>query len=791
MTSSGADEAIIKFRSQLADLRQAVRSPTYGKLQEHANRDGRQLATSTTGDLLNGPGTPRWETVETFIRACRRHAQMQRLALPPEMFDLERWRAEHGRIEGSAVRASAAATQVTADARPCPRQLPAMPGLFVARQLELAALTQQARQGSTVVISAIGGAGGIGKTWLALQWAYQNLHLFPDGQLFIDLRGFDPTSQPMPPAVALRTFLYALGIGPAAMPVNVDSQIGLYRSLIADKRMLIVLDNARDTDQVVDLLPGSSKCIVLVTSRNQLAGLVTAYGAHYVHLGLFAASEACNLLGSRLSQQQLTKEPDAVAQLVAACGGLPLALAIAAARVTSTQSEFGLATTASSLSKVTSRLDALDEDRPHASLRAVLSGSYMALTPPETRVFSLLGLVASPDISAEASGALTNLSVSDVDLVLQSLERASLVQQPAPGRWILHDLVRLYAAERAHEDMSAQERKRALRRYVDFYLHSAYAADRMLEPSRTPISLEELPTGGQMQRFASYAAALEWLEVEHFNLLAVQRLAVKHDWHRAVWQLAWALDTFHGRRGQLQDLVDVWQYGLVAAREIGDAAIQARAHRLLGETYSHVGLHVAATEHLDQALALAESINDLASQGHTYYVMARAFEQRGDNQQAFAHAFRAMQLYENLENPHWKAETLNAVGWYLAQLDRYDEASAYLYQALAAHRRNKCPEGEAATFDSLGYLAHHTGHKHHAIEHYQNARSIRAGLGHSYDEANTIDRLGDAYVDFRETDKAQNMWQAAREMYLQQGRASDAERVQQKLEQLSTLPRRA
>jgi tetratricopeptide (TPR) repeat protein len=670
-------------------------------------------------------------------------------------------------------------------------QLPSSPRSFIGRGAELAALTTAlntaAEQGSTMVISAIGGTGGIGKTWLALYWAHQHIQRFPDGQLFVNLRGFDPTGQPMPAGTALRGFLDAFEVDPGRIPVDLEAQAALYRTLVAGKRMLIVLDNARDTDQVLPLLPGSSSCTVLVTSRRQLTGLVTAHDAQPVTLDVLTDAEARELLARRLGKDRLNAEPQAVAELLTCCAGFPLPLGIVAARAR-LRPAVPLAVFAAELHDASCRLDALDSEDLHASFRAALSWSYHTLDTEAAGVFRLLGLAPGPDISLPAAASLTARSTTHTQLLLQRLDEAYLVQQHQPGRYRMHDLVKLYAGDRAVDDHPTQEQEAALRRLVDHYTHAAYAGERLLDPQRPNIAVDPPTPGSHPHRPLDRIAALGWFEAEHPNLLATQQVAVERGWHARVWQLAWALNTFQWRRGHRQDAVAVWGAAVAAAEQFADPTIQILARRRLGHACALLNRHAEAGEHLHQALTLAEHSGDLHSQAHTHYVLAVAWERQGEDRRALEHTTCALRLYQALNNPAWEAEALNWAGWLSARLGEHDQARTHCQAALDLCRRHHYREGEAATMDSLGYIAYRTGQHAEAVGYYQQALNLHRDLGITYAEADTLNQLGHAYAAAAQYGQARDVWRHAWELYQAQHRIEDAERVEHQLDTLDQPP---
>ncbi|WP_052397267.1 ATP-binding protein [Streptomyces sp. NRRL F-5123] len=381
---------------------------------------------------------------------------------------------------------------------PVPRQLPAPPELFTGRAHELALLDEAAGThpgggsgadgGGTGGICAIGGMGGIGKTWLALHWAHARRDRFPDGELHADLRGFDPTGRPVDPAAAVRAFLAALGVPPASVPAGAEAQAALYRGLTADRRMLVLLDNALDTAQVAPLLPGGSGCTVLITSRRRLTGLVAAYGARPVALGELPADDAREVLAGRLGRARLHAEPRAADDLVACCAGLPLALGIAAA-CAATHPDLPLAALAGELRDDARRLDALDGGEPRADLRAVLSWSGRALSREAARGFGLLGAAPGPDVTADAAAHLLDLPAAAARALLRELDHAHLVQRHAPERYRMHDLLRLHATEQARTHGTPAEQRAAIRRLIDFRTEAACAAARLLAPHQPPLPL--------------------------------------------------------------------------------------------------------------------------------------------------------------------------------------------------------------------------------------------------------------------------------------------------------------
>jgi len=667
-------------------------------------------------------------------------------------------------------------------AAPVPRQLPAPPPVFVGRVAELATISaailgRTARGALPVVL--IGGPGGVGKTWLAVHWAHQNIDQFPDGQLYLNLRGFDPSGSPVPREIALHGLLRALGLPPAAVPMHLDTQVGLYRSLTAGKRILVVLDNARDTTQIEPLLPGSPTCAVLVTSRHRLAGLLTTHGAVPLALDVLNRGDAHHLMSACLGSDRVDAESQAVQALLDQCAGLPLALSIVIARAARHRA-LPLADLAEELLDADTRLDALSTGDGNANLRAVFSCSHQALDEDLAEVLELVALAPGPDIGVPAAAALIDRPRGQTRMLLGKLEDAHLVQPGAQGRHRMHDLIRLYATEVAGH-RSAETRTGALRRLVEFYVHTAYAADRLLRPHSPPIRLHR-PTGpGPAAGFDTADAGLSWLHNEHACLLAVHRFAAEQGWHTAVWQLADALDTFHHQRGLRTANLAMWRAAAAAAEALSDPAVQLLAQRDLGRACSAAGRHDEALAHLGRALAIAEQTGDTGGQAYTYLAVAWAWELIGDDHLAAEYSERARRLFQQARTAAWEAVALNEVGWYAARMGSFDRARRHCEQSLRMFRRLGNPVGEAATLDGLGYVAYRTGRYPEAVEYYQATLTLYRRLGNSHAEADTLDRLAETYAAAGLPERARRVWRSALGLYLSQHRPADVQRLRGQL----------
>ncbi|MEU5540644.1 NB-ARC domain-containing protein, partial [Streptomyces sp. NPDC020362] len=642
--------------------------------------------------------------------------------------------------------ASAARPDDTASVRPA--QLPTDLPVFTGRCKELeglrALLPTAGGVASSVVISAIGGMAGVGKTTLAVHWAHQVAERFPDGQLYVNLRGFHPSDSVMSAAEAMRSFLDALGVPSHRLPAGLEAQAALYRSLLADRRMLILLDNAHDTEHVRPLLPGASGCLVIVTSRNQLCGLVAGEGAHSVTLDLLSEAEALAFLRRRLGADRVTREPSAAAEIVSACGNLPLALAIVSARATINPA-FTLASVAAELRESGGSLDAFSGEAPVTDARTAFSWSYNRLSPEAARVFRLLALHPGPDSSLEAVASLAGQRPGQIRPLLAELARAHLIFEAVPGRFGCHELLRTYAAELGRTQDASDERGPARRRMLDHYLHSAHAAERILAPSRE--HWEPMPHAAEVtvQRFADQAQAAAWLDVNRPVLLAVIEQGTRHGSGEHSWLLAAILERYLDRGGRWQEQVVVQTTAMTAARCLGDVRGQAYAHRALGFANGRLGHWKEAGEHLARALKLFGEIGDPAGQGRVHRYFAFLANVRLRHDEALDHYRRASGLYRTVGRRSEEASVFNEVGWTYILMGEYAKALDECGQALALHREIGDRNGEAAAWDSLGYAHHHLRDHNQALACYEPALELYRAIRDRYLEADTLVHIGDSH----------------------------------------------
>ena len=665
-----------------------------------------------------------------------------------------------------------------------PRQLPPAVADFTGRVAELAALTQvldAAGTGApgTVVISAIGGMAGVGKTALALHWAHQVAGQFPDGQLYVNLRGYDPSGTPAAPEAAIRGFLDALGVPSARIPPSPQGQAGLYRSLLADRRMLIVADNARDEEHVRPLLPASPGSLVLVTSRSQLEGLAAADGARMISLDVLSPAEAVHLLTARLGPARAAAEPGAVDDIARLCTCLPLALAVAAARAAASPG-FLLAVLAAELHDAADRLDVLDADDPATSVRAVFSWSCQQLSAGTARMFRLLGVHPGPDIAIPAAASLAGITESEAHRLLRELTRAHLIVERIPGRYAVHDLLRAYAASQARDTESDAAREAAIGRVLDHYLHTAACAARLLMPAKELVALTPPGPGAAPEQLADYQQALAWFEEEHQVLLAAITFAAESRFDVHAWQLAWALASFLQIGSHLREYGATQRTALAAATRLGDTAGQALTGRLLGHACTELGHYDQALDHFASSLALYQRLGNRLGEGKVQHCLGVLADRQGRYTDAIGHAEQALRLYQAIGDKASEAGALNDIGWCHDLLGDYQQAIVFCQQALTLCLEigNRSLEGNVR--DSLGYAEHHLGNFAEAVGCYQHALRLLRQTGDRSQEAGTLIHLGDTHEAAGQLGLARESWRQALAI-LENLEHPDADKVRAKL----------
>ncbi len=666
-----------------------------------------------------------------------------------------------------------------------PRQLPAAIAHFTGRAGALESLSGLARQAAdgaaTVIISAIGGTAGVGKTALAVQWGQRNADLFPGGQLYVNLRGYDPAGAAVEPSAAIRGFLQALGVPPSQVPAGQDAQAALYRSLLAGQRMLVVLDNANDADQVRPLLPGSAGCLVLVTSRSQLTGLVAIDGAHPLTVDLLTAKEARDLLARRVGAVRAAAEPAAVDELARLCARLPLALNIIAARAIA-RPDVPLAALAGHLRDSRGRLAALDAGDDAASVRAVFSWSLRDLDAAAARLFRLAGLHPGPDLDRYAAAALAGVTPEDAVGLMNRLARAHLLCPTGPVRYDLHDLLRAYACELAADDGEAECRA-ALTRLFDYYLHTAAAAMDALFPAERHRRPQLSPLALAAPLLTDGAAARAWLDAERASLTAVTRHAGEHGWPghaaRLAATLARYLDTggyyaealvihetashaarcvddpgaeataltntgiVHLRQGRNQQAASCFRQARSLAGQAGDRTGEARALHNLGLATDAQDRHAEAADYLQQSLELFRALGDRIGEARATVNRGNASRRQGRYAEAVDHLQQSLELFRALGDRIGEAHALIHLGEIGRQQGRYEQAADHLRQALPLSRGNGDRLAEAQSMSVLGLIAQRQNTQE-AAGYLQRSLELFRELGDQAGEAHALNNLGEA-----------------------------------------------
>ncbi|MEV0425546.1 NB-ARC domain-containing protein [Micromonospora sp. NPDC050495] len=612
------DLALQLLEQLCLDLRQLRLQAGGPSLRDLADLVG--ISKSQLGSILSGQvrRLPDWDVVKGLVEAVRKYSadrgRLGQLSLTTGVDEF--WRPRYAAVEHAFSYRQIHRSETLRIPEPAPpephppavpHQLPPAVSHISGRSAELAALdaviAPDAPAGCAV-IAVIGGMAGVGKTALAVHWAHQVAGRFPDGQLYVNLRGCDPDGPPMPPDAVVRDFLTALGVPAGQIPATTAARIALYRSLLYNRRMLLVLDNAHTVEQVRPLLPASSGCLVLVTSRSRMAGLIAADGARSVMLDVLAVDAAGDLLARRLGAHRVAAEPHAVRDVVERCGGLPLALVLVAARALA-HPGVALDTLAVRLFDRGREPNALGGD-PATELETAFSWSYRRLSPPAARLFRLLSLHPGRDVRAAAAASLAALPLAEAILRLSELSGAALVTERRPGWYALHGLVGAYAGDLAAQTDPEDARHAATVRLLDHYVHSARAAAAVLDPGDDPDPVPLAPPAAGVipePPHTDRSPATAWFDERRPVLQSVLHHAIGAGFAAHAWHLAWSLDTYLAHGGHRPDRVDVWQVALRAADRLDDPDARAVARRRLADASIRLDRTVEVLAHNERALA--------------------------------------------------------------------------------------------------------------------------------------------------------------------------------------------
>ncbi|HXL96130.1 MAG TPA: BTAD domain-containing putative transcriptional regulator [Streptosporangiaceae bacterium] len=639
----------------------------------------------------------------------------------------------------SAGRASAALTPAREQpAAPAPRQLPYPPGTFTGRAAELAAL-DSLLTGSSRPMCAITGTAGVGKTALAVHWAHHVAHQFPDGQLYADLRGYDP-GQPVPAADALAGFLRALGVAGQDIPAEADERSARYRSLLAGRRMLVLLDNAGEVEQVRPLLPGTAGCVAVVTSRDALSGLVARDGATRLELDLLPPEEASGLLRALIGERAAA-DPAATAALAQRCCRLPLALRVAA-ELAAVRPATTLAALVSELSDLQRRLDLLAADGdPRTAVRAVFSWSCRSLDLAAVRAFRLAGLHPGPDLDSYAVAALTGSTAELAGAVLDRLARAHLIQVRAPGRYGMHDLLRGYARELAVRDDGPDGQRAALTCLFDYYLSAVAAATDTLLPVAQDRPRMALPAA-HIPPLADPVAARAWLDAERDSLVAVTVHTAACGWPGHATRLAAALSRYLNVGGYVPEAITIQTCARGAARESRDLAAEANALKALGVAAIRQGRGRQAIGHLHQALGLYREAGDRLGEAHALNDLGGLDWRQARYPRAYGYLSQALALYRATGFRSGEANALGNLGVVDERLGRFSRAADYQEQAFVLFSQIDDRNGQARTLANLGVVELRQGMLPEAADHLRQALDPYRETGDRIGEAYALVRLG-------------------------------------------------
>jgi DNA-binding SARP family transcriptional activator len=639
-----------------------------------------------------------------------------------------------------------------------PAQLPPDLPAFAGRRAELKHLESLLPSKGLVTV-AIDGMPGSGKTTLAVHWAHSVAGRFPDGQLYVNMRGFDPNHNELPPAEALRGFLDALGVHPARVPSTVDAQSALYRSLLSDRRVLVLIDNARDVADVRPLLPGAAGCHVIVTSRNRMSGLVASEGAYPVTLHSLSYDDARETLLRRLGPEKVDAEPDAVEEIIALCGRLPLALAIVAARAAA-YPHFPLSAIITKLGQAKGTLAGFRDDDA-LDVQTAFSWSYRILTPAAAQLFRLLSLHSGPDISVGAAASLAGQSVPATQSLLEELTRTRFLTEHELGRYIAHELIRAYGIDQRNQFDSPDEQREALGRLLDYYLHSSYAAYLRMQPTQVAAPPPAPRPGVVPEEITGFSAALDWFNAERLVLGLLVKTAADEGLSHHSWTLAITLQQFYQRRGLAHDWESTMATGLAAAMDAADKPGQALMHRSIAGAYFMLNRTDFSLEHLRQAEKLFGELGYTIEHAYLYSNFGTVLGKLGEYQNAIGYHQRALALYELAGERKGTAVSLHMIASCQAKLGDHLAAIQPITQAMQIYGEVQDLHGEGNCWAALGEIHHDLGDYPRAAHCFRLAADIYRQVDADVEVADALLSLGDTLDAASAPIEAQISWRAA------------------------------
>lgn len=568
-----------------------------------------------------------------------------------------------------------------------PRQLPGHDRGFVNRRMELERLTTVlAVDGDTPLVVVITGTAGVGKTSLALRWAHTLGDRFPDGQLYANLRGYDP-GPPAEPDDVLGRFLRDLGVPARAIPPSLEERASLFRSISAERRLLVVLDNAATVRQVRPLVPGAPGCLVVVTSRSRMSGLMAREGAVRLQLDLLDENDAVALLRTVTTGHRPEDRHDDLLELARLCARLPLALRIAAERAAS-RPRMLLTELIADLRDESGLWDALtlDGDEEADAVRTVFAWSYRALTESAARMFRFLGLHPGDEFGVSAAAALSGVAVTQARHDLDALVGAQLIEHSGQSRCRFHDLLRAYAIDQVREWETDKTRGDALRRVLSWYLHTADSAQGVIAPHDRYVLSEPVPDGVSPIIFDDYETALIWYRIEVGNLVDAVRLAFDHRLHVIAWKLAAVMRAIHMNQNAFDDWIAVGRIGLESAVRLGDLAAQAQVSDSLGKAYFQSGVLDRAEEHHEGALRLHRELGDRFGEAVSVNAMGLLALRMRRLDDARQHFLAGIDIFLELGELRWVALLRTSLAAVLSERGDFGDAVVLAREALGTFR---------------------------------------------------------------------------------------------------------